>query len=271
MVCHFNHSEAKEYRDKGELADERYFQEVLAFEKSVLQSVDRVIFASGWARRVVEHERGIRPRASSVIWNGIDATQPPQRLRRADIGLSPEDVVLVNVGTLERRKNQLGLVDLFAHVVGEFPKARLVLVGNGPARQEIERSVAARGIRDKVRLLGFRKDVPDLLGLSDVYVHYAAMENCPMVLLEAARAGLPVAAAATGGVPELLAEFNGVPLDSSNLARSIVGLRPLLRDAQLRADSGKLSRQRFHQRFTRDAMIREYARVLGLSDTPASV
>ena len=265
MVCHFNHSEAQEYRDKGELADEQYFQEVLTFEQSVLQRVDRVIYVSGWARRVVEQERGIRPRASSVIWNGIAGTQPPQQLRREDLGLSADHLVMINVGTLEPRKNQLGLVDLFAQFAAEFPAARLLLVGNGPSRHAIEARIDQHGLRQKVKLLGFRRDVADLLGLADVYVHYAAMENCPMVLLEAARAGLPVAAAASGGVPELLEELGGIALDASNPSHSLTALRPLLQDARHRADAGRLAQQRFHRRFTRQAMVREYLRVLGLS------
>ena len=266
MVCHFNHSEAQEYRDKGELADKQYFQEVLAFEQSVLQRVDHVIYVSDWARRVVEQERGIRPRASSVIWNGIAAISPEQRLRRENLGLGADDLVMINVGTLEPRKNQPGLVDLFAQITTEFPAARLLLVGNGPSRHSIERRIDQYGLQQKVKLLGFRRDVADLLGLADVYVHYAAMENCPMVLLEAARAGLPVAAAASGGVPELLEELGGIALNSSNPSHSLTALRPLLQDARHRADAGRLAQQRFHRRFTRQAMVREYLRVLGLSN-----
>lgn len=267
MVCHFNFSEAQEYRDKGELDDEPYFQEVLAFEKSVMEAVDRVVYVSAWARRVVEQERGILPRASSVIWNGIDDAQPMQRLRRSDLGLAPDDLVLINVGTLEKRKNQLGLLELFARISGEFPKARLLLAGNGPARQDIERSIARLGISGKVRLLGFRKDVADLLGIADLYVHYAAMENCPMVLIEAARAGLPVAAAASGGVPELLAELGGTPLDSADPTRSLAALRPLLTDSHRRAQAAARARERFQRRFTREAMVGQYLRVLGLDAT----
>jgi glycosyltransferase involved in cell wall biosynthesis len=266
MVCHFNHSEAQEYRDKGELADEQYFQEVLGFEQSVLQRVDRVIYVSGWARRVVEQERGIRPRASSVIWNGIAGIPPPQRLRREDLGLNADHLVMINIGTLEPRKNQLGLVELFAPIAAEFPAARLLLVGNGPSRHAIQARIDQHGLQEKVKLLGFRTDVADLLGVADVYVHYAAMENCPMVLLEAGRAGLPLAAAASGGVPELLDELGGIPLDSSNPTQSLTALRPLLRDAHQRTETGRLTQQRFHRRFTREAMVRDYLRVLGLSN-----
>ena len=56
MVCHFNYSEATEYREKGELSSERFFQRMLAMEKKVLESVDRVIYVSNWARDIVERE-----------------------------------------------------------------------------------------------------------------------------------------------------------------------------------------------------------------------
>ena len=80
MVCHFNFSEAKEYRDKGELSNEKAYQAMLDFEQRVLGSVDRVIYVSSWAKRIVEEERGISVRSSSVIWNGIAAEA---RLRSA--------------------------------------------------------------------------------------------------------------------------------------------------------------------------------------------
>lgn len=266
MVCHFNHSEALEYREKGELDDDEYFQEVLGFEESTLARVDRVIYVSGWARRVVEQERGIRPRASCVIWNGIDDEPPARRLARQDVGVNPGDLLMINVGTLEPRKNQLALVDLFAQIAAEIPAARLLLVGDGPSRQQIAQRVASHGLQGKVILPGFRTDVADLLSLADLYVHYAAMENCPMVLLEAARAGLPVAASATGGVPELLDELGGVPLDASDPAAALAALRPLLGDPAGRAQAGRRAHENFHRRFTRKVMVREYLRVLGLWD-----
>lgn len=85
-----------------------------------------------------------------------------------------------------------------------------------------------------------------------------------MVLLEAARAGLPIAAVAAGGVPELLAELGGVPLPADT-AGSLAVLRPLLADNGLRARLGRSARETFHRRFTVDAMAAEYRRVLGFA------
>jgi len=258
MVCHFNFSEATEYRDKGELDSQPYFDSMQAMEKRVLESVDRVIYVSNWARQVVEQERGIHPRASSVIWNGVARQPAPSGITRADIGLQADDLVLVSVGTLEPRKNQLSLVKLFAKVAAEHPSARLILVGDGPSRAQIESSIAELGIGSKVRLLGFRRDVAHLLPLADLYVHASLLENCPIVLLEAARAGLPVAAVPAGGVPELLDALGGAALNLDDPA----SLRSLLADPAARAQAGRAARDAFERHFTCEAMVAEYVRTL---------
>jgi glycosyltransferase involved in cell wall biosynthesis len=264
MVCHFNYSEAQEYRDKGELGDEASFQEILDFEKRVLGQVDRVIYVSRWAKQVVEETRGIRTRSSSVIWNGVPRTATTA-VSRQSLGLQADDAVLINVGTLEPRKNQLGLIDLFELVAQQEPRARLVLVGEGPARAAIEKKLNDKSLSTKATLLGHRTDVAALLGAADVYVHYSSLENCPVVLLEAARAGLPVAAIPAGGVPELLDSLGGIPLDLHDLNRSLESLRPLLLDANARRALGDAARKSFDRSFTREAMVNAYLAALGLA------
>jgi glycosyltransferase involved in cell wall biosynthesis len=266
MVCHFNYSEATEYRDKGELSDRRAFEKLLAFEKDVMESVDQVIYVSAWARRVVEQDRGIRPRSAKVSCNGLSRDVPPPQLTRNDLGLSAEDLVLINVGTLEPRKNQFALLDLFKAIVGEFPQARLLLIGEGPARPDIQVRIDALELHSHVRLLGFRMNVPDLLAMADLYVHAAMLENCPMSLLEAARAALPVAAAPGGGVPELLGAIGGLAIDLQSPAAALATLRPLLANASARTRAGQVARQAFECQFTGEVMVRNYIRALGLAE-----
>jgi glycosyltransferase involved in cell wall biosynthesis len=226
-----------------------------------------VVYVSGWARDVVERERAIQPRESTVVWNGLPDLSPKAPKARSEmrtaLGLADGELALVNVGTLEPRKNQAGLVDLFADVAAEFPRARLLLIGDGPHRSVVEARVAERKLQDKVRFLGMRRDVPAILAAADMYVHFAIAENCPVVLIEAARAGLPIAAAPVGGVPELMRELGSdVNLDLANPAASLQGLRQLLSDAARRNVLGDLARQNFVRRFTRDAMVRQYLAAL---------
>ena len=258
LVCHFNFSEAQEYRDKGELADEASYQAILDFEQRVLGEVDRVVYVSGWAKRVVENERGIKVRESSIIWNGIAADADASPTPRRDMGMAHDDLVLINVGTLEKRKNQAGLIDLFAEIAGDWPKARLVLVGDGPERGEVRRRIEHHNLASKVRMLGMRRDVPALLASADLYLHYSMLENCPVVLIEAARASLPLAAVPAGGVPELLEALGGFPIDATSAAISLDTLRPLLGNAAVRRDAGKASRAAFERAFTRKAMAAAY-------------
>jgi glycosyltransferase involved in cell wall biosynthesis len=268
MVCHFNHSEAAEYREKGELTGRERYDAMLAFEDRVLQEVDQVIYVSEWARRSVQEARGLRTRGSSVIWNGTDDDPAAAggSVKRADIGLAEDDIALINVGSLEPRKNQLGLLPLFAEINAEHPATRLVLVGDGPQRGEIERRVAQLELSGKVHLLGHRRDVPAILPLADLYVHYATLENCPLALIESARACLPFAAVPNGGVPELAAALDcRIDLTPHDLRQSLANLRPLLNDPALRRELGRRARQRFESTFTHRAMTRAYLQALQAS------
>jgi glycosyltransferase involved in cell wall biosynthesis len=266
MVCHFNYSEATEYREKGELTDPAAFDRMIQQEAATMQNVDQVIYVSNWARTVVESERAIHPTQSRVIWNGITATAKTSNVTRADLNLSAEDLVLINVGTLEPRKNQIGLLDLFARIHADYANAKLLLVGGGPQAEQIEKKIAELNLGDSVRMLGHRTDVPTLLGLSDIYVHYSKLENCPIVLLECARAGLPSAAIHAGGISELGEQLGSItPLNETDLDASLSALRPLLDYPPYRQERGIRARAAFEANFTQDAMIRDYLDALGLS------
>ncbi len=263
MVCHFNHSEAREYFEKGEL-DRNTHDRILEFERRVLSEVDRVIYVSKWAQEIVEKERGIHSRTSSVIWNGIAPSVQASAISRSSVGLHADDLVLINVGTLEPRKNQLGLLDFFAGVARKFPAARLVLVGSGPDRAAIVERIQKLGLESKVHLLGRRHDVPSILPVADLYVHYAKAENCPIALLEAARARLPIAAVPAGGAGEILEKLGGLPILPDALHQSIDKIAAVLQNANLRKQLGAAAKQSFVRHFTLEAMVSEYRRVLGL-------
>ncbi len=265
MVVHFNYSEATEYRDRGELKDEKAYQGVLDLETNAVQRVDQMIYVSGWAKDVIERERCLPTRKSDVIWNGIASSVDVAPVRRATLGLSGDDIVMISVGTLEPRKNQIAMLDLFAKVVGEFPKAKLVLIGDGTQRAEIEQKIAKLGLQNNVLLLGHRTDVAALLPVADLYIHYAKKENCPVALIEAARAGLPIAAIPTGGTGELLEQLGPtVRLSETDVNASLNLLRPILSDPAVRRDAGTKTKERFQQRFSREAMVAAYVEALAL-------
>jgi glycosyltransferase involved in cell wall biosynthesis len=263
LVCHFNYSQASEFREKGELTDEATSRRILQLEEEIAEEVDLMIYVSNWIRQVMEGMRGVRPASSAIIWNGLPTTVYDVGASRIDLGLDQEDLVLVNVGSLEPRKNQMGLVEFFAVLAVEYPRAHLLLIGDGPQRAEIGRKVEQLHLTNRVHLLGACSNVPSLLRIADIYVHYAKAETFGIVLIEAARAGLPIAALPVGGIPEVFAGLGGgVELNADSSAPSMERLRPYLESEQLRRDVGSKMRSNFLKNFSVEAMIESYLRAI---------
>ena len=128
----------------------------------------------------------------------------PQRYRD-----SPERVlpgrnivpVVVMVARFSSFKDHVTIVRAFAEL--NIP-ARLQLVGDGPTRSATERLVADLGIRDRVEFPGDRDDIAQLLCRADIFVLASKLDNLPISILEAMRAGLPVIASDVGGISELV-------------------------------------------------------------------
>lgn len=137
-----------------------------------------------------------------LIPNGVDLDRyTPARRRR-----SSEPPVWAVVAALRPDKNHVGLVRAWAGVVAAHPGATLLVVGDGPARGDIERVVAEAGLGESVRLLGRRDDVHDILATVDGVVSASIDEALPTALIEAAASGLPVVAADAGGTREIVAD-----------------------------------------------------------------
>jgi glycosyltransferase involved in cell wall biosynthesis len=133
---------------------------------------------------------------------------------RAELGVGHQFVWLA-VGRLDTPKDYPNLLTAMARLRSEHHV--LLIAGDGPLRQSIERLAAELGISEKVRLLGMRKDIPQLMAAADAYVMSSAWEGLPMVLLEAAASALPIVTTAVGGNNEVVHdEVNGFLVPASN-------------------------------------------------------
>lgn len=128
---------------------------------------------------------------------------------------------------------------------------RLVLVGDGPLRGEIEAKIEKLGIGGRVLLLGLRDDVPVQLARSAIFVLSSLSEALPVSIIEAMRAGLPVVASDVGGVNELIEDgATGylTPRGDKNALREAI--RTLIRDGALRQKQGRAGRARYEEKFS---------------------
>lgn len=156
---------------------------------------------------------------------------------RAQSDVDDSTIVFGNIGRLHVQKGHEYLLQAFNSVVRLYPKTTLWLIGDGELRRELERLTEALGLTCKVRFLGNRLDIPDLLAAIDVFVLPSLWEGQPISLVEAMISRKPVIASSVDGVADILIDgVNGLlvpPKDPQALA-DVMG--KLIEDNAVRLD-----------------------------------
>jgi glycosyltransferase involved in cell wall biosynthesis len=131
-----------------------------------------------------------------ILYYGINLNPLRDRIEpvalRSELGIPSDAFVIGHVGRFVKQKNHLFLLEIAAEVAKHEPKMRLLLVGEGSFRPNIEQKVLKLGLRDRVIFAGVRSDVPHLMrGVMDVFLFPSLHEGLGLVLIEAQAAGLP--------------------------------------------------------------------------------
>jgi glycosyltransferase involved in cell wall biosynthesis len=130
----------------------------------------------------------------------------------------------------------------------------VLLLGKGPLEARLREDIATHGWQERVRLLGFRDDLPRLLPCLDVLAHPAEMEGLGVSLLQAAACGVPIVASAVGGIPEVVRD-NGCLVPAGDSAALAQALTRVLDDPQAAARMGERGRWWVEQQFSVPAMV----------------
>ncbi|MBD2387481.1 glycosyltransferase family 1 protein [Cylindrospermum sp. FACHB-282] len=131
-----------------------------------------------------------------ILYCGVDL-KPFQTLVdpvtvRAELGIPIDALVIGHIGRFDQQKNHQFLLDIATEVIKREPKMRLLLIGDGSLRSDIEEKIIQIGLKDHVILTGVRSDVPRLiLGAMDVFLFPSLYEGLGLVLIEAQAAGIP--------------------------------------------------------------------------------
>jgi sugar transferase (PEP-CTERM/EpsH1 system associated) len=212
------------------------------------------------ARWLIE-DVGVPRRKVLSICNGVDTRRfaPGERpAARAALGIGSEPLVIGTVGRLDPVKDQVGLLKAFSRLTDD-PRAFLLIVGDGPCRQELEATIGALRLGDRVRLLGERDDVPAVLSAMDVFVLCSVGEGISNAILEAMATGLPVVATRVGGNPELVMDGStGFLVEPRSPASLAAPLRRYLEDPTLLAQHGRSARDHAETEFSLERMVGAY-------------
>jgi glycosyltransferase involved in cell wall biosynthesis len=194
------------------------------------------------AEVAVRHE-GAAPSRLKVIPNGIRIEQfsAPRKSPGRRVG---------TVGRLVREKNY----PLLLRAVAAIPDAELVLVGDGPLRNELQKRAGQR-----VQFLGQRADIAELLAGFDVFALSSSTEGMSIALLEAMAAGCPIVVTAVGGNVELIEHMQtGLVVPPDDEAALCAAIEQLLDDRALATRLGDAARETARQRYSVEAMTRSY-------------
>lgn len=149
----------------------------------------------------------------------ISSVQVDRATKRAELGIPQDAIVFITVGELIPRKNQEFLIRVFSNA--NLTNAHLLICGSGREKEHLEQRMQELKVADKVHLLGFRRDVYELLKCSDVFVFPSKQEGLPVALMEAMAAGLPCIASRIRGNVDLLrsSRYLFEPADENMLYR----------------------------------------------------
>ncbi|MBD8531327.1 MULTISPECIES: TIGR03088 family PEP-CTERM/XrtA system glycosyltransferase [unclassified Massilia] len=231
--------------------------------------IDRYVPVSADLARWLDTTVRLPRRKVDTIINGVDTDRfhagapldPAAASWRANGAF-----VIGAVGRLQDVKNHAGLIDAFVRLRARVPdqQLRLVLVGDGPLRAQLEAQAAASGAGADIVFAGAHANVAALLGGFSLFALPSIAEGTPVTLLEAMASELPVVASAVGGIPEVVTHgVNGTLVPAGDPEALAQALAAYVRDPQRAAAHGRSARARIEQHYSMAAMLAAY---LGLYD-----
>lgn len=232
-------------------------------DRLVGRLVDQYVAVSEANARYLVEEKGIPGRKVAVIRNGCDTRrfdahrEAPAGLRTG-LGLASGDPVVVVLGRLEPQKGHAVLLEAVPEVLRQFPGLRVLCLGDGLLRQELEARTVAMGLTATVRFLGRQADVAAWLALADFTVLPSLYEGLPLAAIESLAAGRPVVATAVDGTPEVVRDgMTGLTVPAGNAPALARAMCLLLADPDKRRQMGLAGRRLVVEQFDARYQVRQ--------------
>lgn len=172
-----------------------------------------------------------------LIYNGIkslDVDEQCSKKLAVELGLKPDDKVLGTVSRLDPIKNHKLLIESFFEISREDSSVKLLIVGDGPLRNDIESQIERLGLQEKVIMTGYQNNPAPYMAIMDIFLLPSFSEGTSMTLLEVMSLGIPSIVSNVGGNTEVITHGeNGLVFESDNLSACVDCISSLIYDDEL--------------------------------------
>ncbi|MBL52367.1 MAG: glycosyltransferase [Aestuariibacter sp.] len=221
--------------------------------------------SSATKQALVTHEN-LSARNIEVIYNGIKAVDPvpneTQQALKAELGITASQTVFGTIARFDPIKNHLMMLRAFKDVLDAGTDAKLVIVGDGEMRADIETLIKELAISDHVVLTGYQPQPAQYLSIMDIFLLSSFSEGTSMTLLEAMSLGKPCVVTDAGGNAEVIADQqNGLVTGNDKQREFADAMLTLVNDTDTYHQYQRASLTRFNALFTVEAMCQSFRKM----------
>lgn len=231
-------------------------------QRKAEKAFDHFICVSDYLADHLMRQHGLDRTKINTIYNGVDLNYfdevPNYPNVKNEFLQRGEQILIGAVGRLVPEKGLKYLLAAIPNVLKRFSEARLLLVGDGPLRTDLERIVTDLDLTGKVTFVGFRSDMREILSALDILVLPSLLEGFPMIILEAMAMAAPIVASDIPGIREQLIDGKSgilVPTKDSNALASAI--TRMLEDKQAARRIGLEARKTVDEKFSIEKMVAE--------------
>ncbi len=226
-----------------------------------LNLLHKILFVNTGTREAYIHLYNIPKENCSTIYNGIDPSQFSnievlRKSTRDVLNVDDNEFSILATGNLSEEKGHIYLIEAISILKQRNIPVKCFIAGQGNLKLELERKINDFGMKNYIKLLGYREDVPALLAGADIFTMPSLSEALPYSLLEAMAAGLPIVASRVGGIPEVITHGKeGYLVNPENVKELANAIETLTTDFTLRQLMGKMGKETIMNKFSSHQML----------------
>ena len=189
----------------------------------------------------IEYVNGV-----GVITDRLEVNFSKEQIKnkKQELNIPEENIVLTYVAELNDNKNQQFLIEIMQELIKEITNITLLLVGDGNKKEYYQKMIQEKELEKNIKLLGYRKDIGEILALTDICTASSLREGLPINIIECMYMGIPIVATNNRGHRELVKNGeNGYIIEIGNKEQYIEKIKNLIEEPSLRKSMGEKSHE----------------------------